>query len=149
MPASERPLYTSFAWAYDLVVASSAAPQPDELARLLAGRKTIVDVGCGTGRHAGYLAGAGFAMVLALLTAAPIVRLTGVAAGIATLAILVIIHEFDYQTSAVTRGTSTQIGVPTTTTLLSTLVWALIVVGAAFAFQQSRFGLRLRATARD
>jgi branched-chain amino acid transport system permease protein len=94
----------------------------------------------------GTLAGAGFAMVLALLVAAPIVRLTGVAAGIATLAILVIVHEFDYQTSAVTRGTSTQIGVPTTTTLLSVVAWALIFIGVAFAFQQSRFGLRLRAS---
>ena len=94
----------------------------------------------------GTLAGAGFATVLALLTAAPIVRLTGVAAGIATLAILVIVHEFDYQTSAVTRGTSTQIGVPTTTTLLSVVAWALIFIGVAFAFQQSRFGLRLRAS---
>jgi branched-chain amino acid transport system permease protein len=94
----------------------------------------------------GTLAGAGFAMLLALLTAAPIVRLTGVAAGIATLAILVIVHEFDYQTSAITRGTSTQIGVPATTTLLSVMVWALIFIGVAFAFQQSRFGLRLRAS---
>jgi branched-chain amino acid transport system permease protein len=94
----------------------------------------------------GTLAGAGFAMLLALLTAAPIVRLTGVAAGIATLAILVIVHEFDYQTSAITRGTSTQIGAPATTTLLSVMVWALIFIGVAFAFQQSRFGLRLRAS---
>jgi branched-chain amino acid transport system permease protein len=94
----------------------------------------------------GTLAGAGFALVFALVTAAPIVRLNGVAAGIATLAILVIVHEFDYQTSAVTRGTSTQIGVPTTTTFLSVLCWALIFIGVAFAFQQSRFGLRLRAS---
>jgi branched-chain amino acid transport system permease protein len=94
----------------------------------------------------GTLAGAGFALVLALITAAPIVRLSGVAAGIATLAILVIVHEFDYQTSAITRGTSTQIGVPTTTTLLSVLIWALIFIAVAFAFQQSKFGLRLRAS---
>lgn len=94
----------------------------------------------------GTLAGGGFALAFALISAAPIVRLTGVAAGIATLAILVIVHEFDYQTSAVTRGTSTQIGVPTTTTLLSVLCWALIFIGVAFAFQQSRFGLRLRAS---
>jgi branched-chain amino acid transport system permease protein len=94
----------------------------------------------------GTLVGAGFATVLALLTAAPIVRLAGVAAGIATLAILVIVHEFDYQTSAITRGTSTQIGVPPTTTLLSVMVWSLIFIGVAFAFQQSRFGLRLRAS---
>ena len=94
----------------------------------------------------GTLAAGGFALLLALLTAAPIVRLAGVAAGIATLAILVIIHEFDYQTSAVTRGTSTQIGVPTTTTFQSALIWALIVLAIAFVFQQSRFGLRLRAS---
>jgi len=94
----------------------------------------------------GTLAGAGFALVFALITAAPIVRLAGVQAGIATLAILVIVHEFDYQTSAVTRGTSTQIGVPTTTTFLSVLCWALIFIALAFAFQQSRFGLRLRAS---
>jgi len=94
----------------------------------------------------GTLAGAGFALLLAAITAPPIVRLSGVAAGIATLAILVIVHEFDYQTSAITRGTSTQIGVPTTTTLLSTLIWSLIFIAVAFVFQQSKFGLRLRAS---
>ena len=55
-----RPIYTSFAWAYDLVVTSPAAPQPQAAARLFAGRKRIVDVGCGTGRHAAFLAEAGF-----------------------------------------------------------------------------------------
>jgi SAM-dependent methyltransferase len=55
-----RPIYTSFAWAYDLVVPSPGAPQPAESARLLAGRKRIVDVGCGTGRHSLALAEAGF-----------------------------------------------------------------------------------------
>jgi SAM-dependent methyltransferase len=58
-----RPIYTSFAWAYDLVVPSAGAPQADESARLLAGRKTIVDVGCGTGRHSLALAEAGFEVV--------------------------------------------------------------------------------------
>ncbi len=94
----------------------------------------------------GTLAGAGFALVFALITAAPIVRLAGVQAGIATLAILVIVYVFTVQTSAITRGTSTQIGVPTTTTFLSVLCWALIFIALAFAFQQSRFGLRLRAS---
>jgi trans-aconitate methyltransferase len=59
----DRPLYTSFAWAYDLVVPSPAAPQPAEAARLLAGRRTIVDMGCGTGRHTAFLAEAGFSVV--------------------------------------------------------------------------------------
>jgi SAM-dependent methyltransferase len=63
IPISERPLYTSFAWAYDLVVPSPAAPQPDEVARLLAGRRTVADVGCGTGRQAEVLAASGFSVV--------------------------------------------------------------------------------------
>jgi branched-chain amino acid transport system permease protein len=94
----------------------------------------------------GTLAGGGFALAFALITAAPIVRLAGVQAGIATLAVLVIVYVFTVQTSAITRGTSTQIGVPTTTTFLSVLVWVLIFIALAFAFQQSRFGLRLRAS---
>jgi len=94
----------------------------------------------------GTLAGAGFAAVLALITAPAIARLAGVQAGIATLAVLVIVYVFDVQTSAITRGTSTQIGVPTTTTLFSVFVWALIFISVAFAFKQSRFGLRLRAS---
>jgi branched-chain amino acid transport system permease protein len=94
----------------------------------------------------GTLAGAGFAAALALITAPAVVRLSGVQAGIATLAILVIVYVFDVQTSAITRGTSTQIGVPTTTTLFSVFVWALIFVSVAFVFKESRFGLRLRAS---
>ena len=62
IPISDRPLYTSFAWAYDRVVPSPAAPQPDEVARLFAGRRTIVDAGCGTGRHSEALASAGFSV---------------------------------------------------------------------------------------
>ena len=58
-----RPIYTTFAWAYDLVVPSPALPQPDEIRRLFAGRKSILDVGCGTGRHAAFLADAGFDVV--------------------------------------------------------------------------------------
>jgi branched-chain amino acid transport system permease protein len=92
------------------------------------------------------LAGAGFATLFALITAPPIVRLAGVEAGIGTLAILVIVYVFDVQTSAITRGTSTQIGVPKTTTFVMVLAWALIFIGVAFVFKQSRRGLRLRAS---
>jgi SAM-dependent methyltransferase len=58
-----RPLYTTFAWAYDLVVPSPAGPSPAEVARLLAGRRSIVDAGCGTGRHSAALAEAGFHVI--------------------------------------------------------------------------------------
>ena len=94
----------------------------------------------------GTLAGAGFALAFAILIAPPIVRLKGVQAGIATLALLVIVNVFIIQTPSITRGASTLIGVPNTTTLLSVMVWASIFVGVAYAFQQSRHGLRLRAS---
>jgi branched-chain amino acid transport system permease protein len=94
----------------------------------------------------GTLAGGGFALAFAAITAAPVSRLAGVQAGIGTLAILVIVYVFDVQTSAITRGTSTQIGVPTTTTLRAAAVWTLIFVAVAFVFQQSRSGLKLRAS---
>ncbi len=92
------------------------------------------------------LAGAGFAMIIALLTAPAIVRLAGVQAGIGTLAILVIVNVFTIQTESVTRGTSTMIGVPDTTTFLQVMVWALVFIVVAYAFQQSKFGLELRAS---
>jgi SAM-dependent methyltransferase len=46
-----------------LVVPSPAAPQPEEAARLLAGRRSIVDAGCGTGRHSAFLAERGFDVI--------------------------------------------------------------------------------------
>jgi branched-chain amino acid transport system permease protein len=92
------------------------------------------------------LAGGGFAMIVALAFSAPIVRLAGVQAGIGTLAILVIVNVFNVQTTSITRGTSTMIGVPPSTTFQLALVWAVIFVIVAFVFQQSRIGLRLRAS---
>jgi branched-chain amino acid transport system permease protein len=92
------------------------------------------------------LAGAGFATVVAAIFAPPIARLTGVGAGIATLALLVMDNVFNVQTTSITRGTSTLIGVPLTTTFVSLLVWSLIFLAVAYVFKQSRFGLRLRAT---
>jgi branched-chain amino acid transport system permease protein len=94
----------------------------------------------------GLLAGGGLAALFALLVSPAIVRLAGVQAGIATLALLVIANVFIVQTSSITRGTSTQIGVPTTTSLLSVMAWSLIFIAAAFVFKQSRFGLRLRGS---
>lgn len=88
----------------------------------------------------------GCAALFALIVAAPIVRLTGVPAGIATLALLVIVYTFNIQTTSITRGTSTMIGVPSTTSITSALLWALLAVVAAFAYASSRRGLRLRAS---
>jgi branched-chain amino acid transport system permease protein len=94
----------------------------------------------------GTLAGGVAALVVTLVFGVPIVRLVGVAAGIATLAILVAMNVFIQQTSSITRGTSTQIGVPQTTTMRATMVWVILAIIVAFSFKQSRSGLRLRAS---
>jgi glycine/sarcosine N-methyltransferase len=67
--ASEsRPLFDSFAWAYDLVVAHPAGGPVDEVPRRLRSLDVpagavVVDAGCGTGRYAQALAEAGFCAV--------------------------------------------------------------------------------------
>jgi branched-chain amino acid transport system permease protein len=94
----------------------------------------------------GTLAGGVAALIVAMVFGIPIVRLIGVAAGIATLAILVAMNVFIQQTSSITRGTSTQIGVPQSTTIRGTLIWVILALIATFAYKQSRNGLRLRAT---
>lgn len=94
---------------------------------------------------AGTLVGGGFALAFAILTALPVSRLAGIAGGIATLAIVVIVNVFINQTPSVTKGTETMIGVPATTSLTAIMIWGVIFVFVAFAFQQSKIGLRLRA----
>jgi len=94
----------------------------------------------------GTLAGGVAALVVAMVFGIPIVRLIGVAAGIATLALLVAMNVFIQQTSSITRGTSTQIGVPQSTTLRATLLWVILAIIVAYFFKQSRNGLRLRAS---
>ena len=98
------------------------------------------------GAFEGTIAGGIAALLVALVFGVPIVRLTGVGAGIATLAILVAMNVFIQQTSSITRGTSTMIGVPQTTTLRTTVLWLIAAIVVAFAFKQSRDGLRLRAS---
>jgi SAM-dependent methyltransferase len=64
-PVTARPLYSSFAWAYDLVVASPGGPEADVIAaeldrRGIAPPAPVLDAGCGSGRYAGPLAAAGY-----------------------------------------------------------------------------------------
>ncbi|MBN9621745.1 MAG: branched-chain amino acid ABC transporter permease [Actinobacteria bacterium] len=86
------------------------------------------------------------AAILAIIAAPAIVRLAGVPAGIATLALLVIVYTFTIQTDSITRGTSTMIGVPESTTMTNAFIWALIAVGVALIYQATRAGMRLRAS---
>lgn len=86
--------------------------------------------------------------VYALIVGLPLMRLSGVPAGIATLAVLGITYNVLSYWGKIGPGVQTVTGVPEAS------VWSLaagvaIVVAAAYAYQRSRFGRVLRATRED
>jgi branched-chain amino acid transport system permease protein len=95
------------------------------------------------------LIGAALAGVIALIVGVPLMRLSGIAASIATLAVLVITNIVLGEWDSLTGGRTALVGVPITTTTGSALVWCALAIIAAWLFQHSRVGLRLRASRED
>lgn len=93
------------------------------------------------------LAGAIVAMLVALLLAPPLMRLSGLPAGIATLAVLIIV--FVVLSQSVTGETRTLVGVPLSLTLWNALVLGLVAIAVAYFFSRSGTALRLRASRED
>jgi branched-chain amino acid transport system permease protein len=91
------------------------------------------------------LAGGIFALVVGLA----LMRLSGLAAGIATFAVLEITHNVLRYYEKIGPGLNTFSSVPETTGLWQATLGALIVIGIAFGYQRSRFGRLLRATRED
>jgi branched-chain amino acid transport system permease protein len=87
--------------------------------------------------------------LFALLVGLPLMRLSGLAAGIATFAVLEITNNILRYYEKIGPGLNTFSSVPETTDLVQAAVGALVVVVAAFAYQRSRFGRQLRATRED
>ncbi|MEZ5796302.1 MAG: branched-chain amino acid ABC transporter permease [Paracoccaceae bacterium] len=94
------------------------------------------------------LAGGAFAAFWALLFGAVLMRLSGIAASIATFAMLAMVNSIYSNWESVTAATSSVVGIPIVRTLWPYLAAAIIAVFAAWAFAISRHGLALRA-ARD
>ena len=90
-----------------------------------------------------------FTMTVAVIVGAPLVRLSGLAAGIGTLAFLVVVQVIITKWKAVTRGESTMIGVPQATTLWWALAGVAISIAVAALFQVTARGRRLIATRED
>jgi branched-chain amino acid transport system permease protein len=86
--------------------------------------------------------------VVALVVGLPLMRLSGLAAGIATFAVLEITHNVLRYYEKVGPGLNTFSSVPETTGLGQAALGALLAVAVAFGYQRSRFGRLLRA-ARD
>ena len=87
--------------------------------------------------------------VFALVVGLALMRLSGLAAGIATFAVLEITHNVIRYYEKIGPGLNTFSSVPATTGLWQATVGALIAIAVAFAYQRSRFGRLLRATRED
>jgi branched-chain amino acid transport system permease protein len=87
--------------------------------------------------------------VYALLVGLPLMRLSGLTAGIATFAVLEITHNVLRYYEKIGPGTGAFSSVPETTGLRQATIGAVIAVVAAFAYTTSRLGRQLRAGRED
>ena len=76
-------------------------------------------------------------------------RLSGLAAGIATFGVLEIVNNVLRYYDKIGPGLNAFSSVPETTGILQAAIGALVCVVVAFAYQRSRFGRQLRATRED
>jgi branched-chain amino acid transport system permease protein len=89
--------------------------------------------------------GAAFALIVGL----PLMRLSGLGAGIATFGVLEITHNVLRYWEKIGPGLNTFSAVPETTGLLQASLGAGLAVVVAFAYKRSRFGRLLSATRED
>ena len=101
------------------------------------------------GNTASLLLAAAVGGVFAFIVGLPLMRLSGLAAGIATFAVLEITHNLLREWTKIGPGATTLSLVPESTGARQATVGALIVIGIAFAYQRSRLGRLLRATRED
>jgi branched-chain amino acid transport system permease protein len=101
------------------------------------------------GNVASLLIAAGLGALYAFLVGIPLVRLSGLSAGIATFAVLEITYNvFEYWTK-IGPGAQTLALVPTSTGVSQAMIGAIIAAIIAFLYQSSRRGRLLRASRED
>jgi branched-chain amino acid transport system permease protein len=87
--------------------------------------------------------------VFALIVGVPLMRLSGLSAGIATFAVLVITNNVLRNWEAIGPGARTLSLVPETTSFLQATIGVIAAAVLAFLYQRSRFGRVLRASSDD
>ena len=87
--------------------------------------------------------------VFAFVVGLPLMRLSGLAAGIATFAVLEITHNVLREWTRIGPGATTLSLVPESTGPLQATVGALVAIAVAFVYQRSRLGRLLRASRED
>jgi branched-chain amino acid transport system permease protein len=105
--------------------------------------------GHSVGNVASLLIAAGLGALFAFLVGIPLVRLSGLSAGIATFAVLGITYNlFEYWTK-IGPGAQTLALVPITTGVSQAMIGAVVAAILAFVYQASRRGRLLRASRED
>ncbi|MDI2099093.1 branched-chain amino acid ABC transporter permease [Ruicaihuangia caeni] len=94
------------------------------------------------------LGGLGAALV-GWVVSLSIMRLSGLSAGIATLAMLVMIQVVVGNADPITGGKNSLIGIPGGTDVYVPLLWLIAICVLAYVFQHTRTGRRLRASRED
>jgi branched-chain amino acid transport system permease protein len=97
----------------------------------------------------GVLIGAACAAVVALLVSIPLMRLSGLAASIATLSVLLIVYTFFQNWQIGTSGSGNLTRIPRDLNAMQVLPWAIAAILVAWAYSASRFGMQLRASRED
>jgi branched-chain amino acid transport system permease protein len=87
--------------------------------------------------------------VFALIAGLPLMRLSGLTAGIATFAVLEITNNILRYYEKIGPGLNTFSSVPETTGILQAMIGAGVAIVVAFAYQRSPFGRQLRAARED
>jgi branched-chain amino acid transport system permease protein len=88
-------------------------------------------------------------LVFAFLVGLPLMRLSGLAAGIATFGVLEIVNNLLRYWQSIGPGLNAFSSVPQTTGIWQAAIGALICIAVAYAYQRSRFGRQLRAARED
>ena len=88
-------------------------------------------------------------LVFAFIVGLPLMRLSGLAAGIATFGVLEIVNNLLRYWQSVGPGLNAFSSVPQTTGIWQAAVAAMICIVVAYAYQRSRFGRQLRAARED
>jgi branched-chain amino acid transport system permease protein len=93
--------------------------------------------------------GALLSAIVALLLGAAIMRLSGIAASIATFAFLLVVNSIYGNWDSVTAGSSSVVGIPAVVGPWTAYVFAAFSIAVAWLFRQSGVGLMLRASRDD
>ena len=87
--------------------------------------------------------------VMALILGLPLMRLSGLAAGIATFGVLEITHNILREWTKIGPGATTLSLIPESNGPTQPVIGALVVIAIAYAYQRSRLGRMLRASRED